>query len=178
MTKRRDSNRMTDSLLLMITTIGALFMGTMAMIIRLKATKKPATVKKIILPPLFMSTGFLMFLYEPTIPTTIEVVFALLVGFGFSFLLIRTSKFEIKENKIYLKRSKAFIFILTGLLLLRVAFKIIIGDSISVEELGGMFFLLAYAMIIPWRVMMYRQFKEVEAQLKKQAKNPIVPVET
>ncbi|MEB1809509.1 MAG: cytochrome c biogenesis protein CcdC [Bacillaceae bacterium] len=167
---------MTTSVLL--TTIGAAMMATLAIIIRLKATKKPASIKKIVLPPLFMSTGFLMFLYEPTRPAPLQVLEALSVGMLFSILLIKTSKFEIKDQEIYLKRSKAFVFILVGLLVARILFKIIIGDSINVEELSGMFFLLAYGMIIPWRIAMYLSFRKVEQELKNSSKETLVPAET
>lgn len=167
---------MTTSVLL--TTIGAAMMATLAIIIRLKATKKPASIKKIVLPPLFMSTGFLMFLYEPTRPAPLQVLEALSVGMLFSILLIKTSKFEIKDQEIYLKRSKAFVFILVGLLVARILFKIIIGDSINVEELSGMFFLLAYGMIIPWRIAMYISFRKVEQELKNNSKETLVPAET
>ncbi|WP_216827881.1 CcdC family protein [Alkalihalobacterium elongatum] len=167
---------MTTSVLL--TTIGAAMMATLAIIIRLKATKKPASIKKIVLPPLFMSTGFLMFLYEPTRPAPLQVLEALSVGMLFSILLIKTSKFEIKNQEIYLKRSKAFVFILVGLLIARILFKIIIGDSINVEELSGMFFLLAYGMIIPWRIAMYLSFKRVEQELKSSTEKTMVPAET
>jgi membrane protein CcdC involved in cytochrome C biogenesis len=93
----------------------------------------------------------------------------------FSILLIKTSKFEIKNRQIYLKRSKAFAFILIGLLLLRVVFKLFIGDVINVEELAGMFFLLAYGMIIPWRISMYVNFRKVAKELDSKS---IVPLPT
>ncbi len=154
-------------------------MATMAIIIRLKARKRPASAKKIILPPIFMSTGFLMFLYEPTRPAWWQVIEALAVGMVFSILLIKTSNFEIKRNQIYLKRSKAFVFILVGLLIARIVFKVVIGDAFHVEELAGMFFLLAYGMIIPWRIAMYRSYRKIEAELKTNPpKKLIVPAET
>ncbi|MCT8139247.1 cytochrome c biogenesis protein CcdC [Anaerobacillus sp. CMMVII] len=140
-------------------------MASLAIVIRLRAIQKPATVKKIILPPLFMSTGLLMFLYEPTRLEPIQVFATLLVGILFSLLLIKTSTFEIKKDFIYLKRSKAFIFILVGLLVTRLIVKFAFGDSIKIEVLAGMFFLLAYGMIIPWRIAMYFSFKKVKRRL-------------
>ncbi len=143
-------------------------MASVAMMIRLKATKKPVSEKKIIFPPIFMSTGFLMFLYEPARPAFLQVVEAVAVGMVFSVLLIKTSKFEIRDQQIYLKRSKAFAFLLIGLLLVRIVFKLLIGDAINVEELAGMFFLLAYGMIIPWRITMYISFRKMEKELDSQ----------
>ncbi|WP_017727437.1 CcdC family protein [Halalkalibacterium ligniniphilum] len=163
-----------NDIYVLLSTIGAAMMAMLAIIIRLKATKRPASVKKIILPPVFMSTGFFMFLYEPTRPAFWQVLEALCVGMLFSILLIKTSKFEIRDNHIYLKRSKAFVFILVSLLLIRILFKIIIGDAIHVEELAGMFFLLAYGMIIPWRIAMYLSYRKIERDLKKKARKTLI----
>ncbi len=145
-------------------------MASIAMIIRLRATKKPVSVKKIIIPPFAMSTGFLMFLYEPARPAFLQVIEAVTVGMIFSILLIKTSKFEIRGQEIYLKRSKAFAFILIGLLLIRIIFKLLIGDTINVEELAGMFFLLAYGMILPWRISMFVNYRKIEKDLEKHVK--------
>jgi membrane protein CcdC involved in cytochrome C biogenesis len=159
-----------------ITTIGAVIMASFALIIRLRATKKPVSVKKIIIPPIAMSTGFFMFLYEPARPAFLQVIEAVTVGMIFSILLIKTSKFEIRDQQIYLKRSKAFAFILIGLLLARIVFKLLIGDAINVEELAGMFFLLAYGMIIPWRISMYINYRKIEKELEELVKTDTVPV--
>ncbi len=153
-------------------------MAVLVIFIRLKATKRPATIKKIILPPLFMSTGFLMFLYEPARPEWLQVLEALLVGMVCSILLIKTSKFEVKQNQIYLQRSKAFAFLLVGLLVVRIVVKLMLGSVINMEELAGMFFLLAYGMIIPWRISMYLSYKKLEKQLVQPEHDGSVPVRT
>jgi len=80
-------------------------------------------------------------------------------------LLIKTSNFEIRDNDIYLKRSKAFIYILVGLLILRLILKAILSSTIDIGQLSGMFFLLAFSMIVPWRVAMYRSYMKLYRQL-------------
>jgi membrane protein CcdC involved in cytochrome C biogenesis len=112
-----------------------------------------------------MSTGALMYIYPPFRLTPAEIIEAIVVGMLFSILLIKTSKFEIRDNDIYLKRSKAFIFILVGLLVIRIIMKSILSASIDVQQLGGMFFLLAYSMILPWRVAMYVDYKKLYNKL-------------
>lgn len=97
--------------------------------------------------------------------TGMELLEAIAVGMLFSLLLIKTSKFEIKEGHIYLKRSKAFAGILIGLLIVRIVGKSVLSQTIDVGQLSGMFFLLAFAMIVPWRISMYRQFRRMEEQL-------------
>ncbi|KAA0547833.1 cytochrome c biogenesis protein CcdC [Bacillus sp. BGMRC 2118] len=151
--------------MLIISTILATLMAILAIFIRMKAAEKPASVKKIILPPLFMSTGSLMFLFPMFRVTPLEIVEAFSVGILFSILLIKTSQFEVKENEIYLKRSKAFVFILVGLLIFRIVLKSFLSNTIDIGELGGMFYLLALGMIIPWRVAMYISFKKLQNEL-------------
>lgn len=45
-------------------TIMAILMGSFVMVIRMRASKKPTNEKKIIIPPIAMSSGALMFLFE------------------------------------------------------------------------------------------------------------------
>lgn len=146
-------------------TIVAALMAVTMIFVRLKAAKKPASVKKIILPPLFMSTGALMFLVPVFRVDFLQVLEAILVGTIFSIFLIKTSKFEIRDENIYLIPSKSFIYILFGLLLVRIIIKIAIGSTISFGETSGMFFLLAFGMIISWRLAMLYKFKKLEKKL-------------
>lgn len=153
-------------LMLIATTVGALGMGILAIFVRSKSAKKPASAKKIILPPLFMSTGALMFIFPFFRVAPLQIVEALAVGMLFSTVLIWTSKFEVRDGDIYLKRSKAFVFILIGLLLIRLVGKVVLSDTIDVGELGGMFWLLAFGMIVPWRLAMYIQYRKLQQKLE------------
>lgn len=151
-----------------VSSIGAVFMGIFALFVRMKAAKKPTNVKKIILPPVFMSSGAFMYVVPQFRLTGMEIIEVVILGMLFSILLIKTSKFEIRENEIYLKRSKAFIYILVGLLIVRIALKSILSTTIDFGELSGMFFLLAFSMIVPWRVVMYLDYKKLYRQLHGQ----------
>lgn len=157
---------MNEMNLVIASSIGAIGMAILVMFIRVKAAKKPATAKKIILPPIFMSTGALMFLHPYFRVTPLEILEALMVGMLFSILLVKTSKFEIRDNDIYLKRSKAFVFILIGLLVIRVIMKSILSSSIDYGQLSGMFWILAFGMIVPWRIAMYVNYRKLELELR------------
>lgn len=143
-------------------TILALFMGTMALIVRTKAAKRPVTPIKIILPPLFMATGALMFIFEEFRVPLPQVYEAIFVGLLFSIILIRTTHFERRDDNVYMKRSKAFLYILLGLLIVRLAGKLILSNTIDVGELGGMFWILAFGMIVPWRIGMMIKYKQIK----------------
>lgn len=149
----------------MISSVGAVCMAFAAMVVRIKSAKKPATVKKIILPPVFMSTGALMFLFPMFRVTKLEIIEAIAIGMFFSIFLIKTSGFEIRNNNIYMKRSKAFMIILLGLIIIRVVLKSYLSASIDIGELGGMFWILAFAMIVPWRIAMYMNYRKLFREL-------------
>lgn len=155
---------------LIASTIVAAGMATAMIFVRLRAAKRPASVKKIILPPLFMSTGALMFVFPVFRVEWTQVLEALVVGALFSVFLIRTSKLEVREGAIYLKPSKAFIFILFGLLVLRIVLKLVIGQTVSFGETSGMFFLLALGMILTWRLAMLKQYLRLEKTLDTKKK--------
>jgi membrane protein CcdC involved in cytochrome C biogenesis len=48
-------------------------------------------------------------------------------------------------------------------MVIRLVAKLILGSTIEVGVLSGMFFLLAFAMIVPWRIAMLYQYKKVKA---------------
>ncbi|WP_274379927.1 CcdC family protein [Halalkalibacillus sediminis] len=143
----------------------AVVMASGMIVVRMRAAKKPASVKKIVLPPLFMSTGSLMFLFPFFQVTWLQVAEAMSVGIAFSILLIITSNFEVKEDKIYLKPSKAFGFILVFLLLARLVLKAVLGQDISVGEISGMFYLLALGMLVTWRIAMLVKYLKLREKI-------------
>lgn len=153
---------------LVLSSIVAVVMGIGVLIVRMKASSKPASGKKIILPPLFMSTGALMFLFPMFRVTKMELLEAVIVGALFSIVLIKTSRFEIRDGNVYLIRSKAFAIVLIGLLAVRLAGKFILSSSLDVGQLSGMFYLLAFSMLVPWRAAMYVQYKNLAERLRKE----------
>lgn len=153
-------------MMIIISSVIAAAMAISVMIVRIKSSDKPASPKKIILPPIFMSTGALMFLFPIFRVTGEEFLEAITLGLIFSIFLIKTSKFEIKNNEIYLKRSKAFVFILIGLLVIRIAMKSILSTTIDYGALSGMFWILAFGMIVPWRIAMFLSYRKLSNELK------------
>lgn len=133
-----------------------------------KSSEETCNIEKIILPPFFMSTGALMYIFPEFRLTPAEMLEAIGVGLFFSIFLIKTSKFEVRGQEIYLKRSKAFVFILIGLLVVRIVFKTYLSQSLDLGQLSGMFFLLAFAMIVSWRIAMYRSFTKVQKEMEKE----------
>lgn len=154
-----------SQVILIASTVGAIGMGLFWMFVRMRAQKTPMNEKKILIPPVAMSTGALMFIFEEFRVAPLQIVEAIALGLVFSIVLIATSKFEVHGDDIYLKRSKLFVFILFGLLAFRIVLKFIFAETFDVGELAGMFFILAWSMIIPWRLAMVVQFRKMKKAL-------------
>ncbi|AKG37170.1 CcdC family protein [Paenibacillus durus] len=153
------------SLLHIGTTLGALLMALMVIFIRLKASDRPVTLRKILIPPLGMSTGFIMFAVpEVRVPLWWALAAFLAGWFVFAYPLIKTTTFHEKEGLIYAKRSKSFILVLLGLLLVRTLLHEFIDRYISIPQSGGLFFILAFGMILHWRVFMFRTYRKLVPQ--------------
>ncbi len=88
-------------------------------------------------------------------------IIAFFTGTLLSIPLILSSKFEVKGNEIYLKRSRAFIAILLFLVVIRSGIKLWIGDSISAMQSAGLFFILAFGMILTWRIAMLIKYRQL-----------------
>lgn len=144
-------------------TLVALMMGLVASFVRVKASARPTNAKKILIPPLAMSTGMLQFLVPAFRLTWLEVGEALIVGLIFSVFLIKTSNFEKRDGEVYLSRSKAFFIVVFVLLAIRTVMKAFIGDEVNIFATGGLFYLIAWGMIVPWRIAMYQKYKQIVA---------------
>ncbi|MCT4778468.1 MULTISPECIES: CcdC family protein [Exiguobacterium] len=144
-------------------TLVALMMGLIASFVRVKASARPTNAKKILIPPLAMSTGMLQFLVPAFRLTWLEVGEALLVGLIFSVFLIKTSNFEKRDGEVYLSRSKAFFIVVFVLLAIRTVMKAFLGDEVNIFATGGLFYLIAWGMIVPWRIAMYQKYKQIVA---------------
>lgn len=104
-----------------------------------------------------------MFLYPPTrIPLLWATCSFLLGVVFFSVPLIRTSEMTLNDGKIYLKRSKAFLWVLLGLVVVRLAMREYVDHLLPPLKTGSVFFTLAFGMIITWRVWMLREYRRLE----------------
>lgn len=133
---------------------------------RLKETQRPLTLKRIVIPPVAMSTGFAMFLFSPfQVPLAWA---ALAVLFGASVLawpLIKTSQLSLHEGQVFLRRSRAFLWVLLALVVIRLALREQVGHYVSPLQTAALFYLLAFGMIVHWRVDMLRRFRALSKTL-------------
>lgn len=144
-----------------LTSVIIIVMALSVIFIRLKASKKPTNARKILIPPLGMSTGFLMFIAPQTrIPLSYALI-AFAVGMLFSMPLISTSRFYTNNGDVYLHRSRAFILVLLSLVVIRIALHGYIERYITIAQTGAVFFILAFGMLLPWRIVMFQRFRRL-----------------
>jgi membrane protein CcdC involved in cytochrome C biogenesis len=131
---------------------------------RMRESSRPITARKIVIPPLGMSTGLLMFAYAPARIPMLWALCAFSVGaLLFSYPLVKTSKLMRRGDEVILERSKAFLWILLGLVAVRFAARAYVERHVSTLQTGSIFFLLAFGMILRWRVLMFLQYRALLA---------------
>jgi len=151
---------------LTIATLLTTLLGASAVIAwRIRETRTPLSARKIVIPPLGMSTGFAMFVVPAfRIPWT-WAGGAFVAGLTiFSYPLLRSSRLWRDGDVIMLQRSKAFLAILVGLVAVRLALRGYVEDVLSPQQTAGVFFVLAFGMILRWRVAMWREFHRLQRQ--------------
>jgi membrane protein CcdC involved in cytochrome C biogenesis len=140
--------------------------GTAVLVWRVRETQTPVTTAKIVIPPLGMATGFLMF-----VSPAMRIPWALALGaflFGatvLSYPLARTSTLERQGDVVMMRRSNGFLLILLGLLALRLALHEWIGHLLPARQTAALFFVLAFGMILRWRVGMYLRYRAMSENI-------------
>jgi membrane protein CcdC involved in cytochrome C biogenesis len=133
---------------------------------RLREGRRAVTLKTIVIPPLGMSTGFSMFLVPAFRVHWTWALEAFLVGACMlSVPLIRTTRLILENGIVMMRRSKIFFGVVLFLAAIRYFARDYIGHIISVEQTAGLFFILAFGMILIWRASMYFEYKQLKSSL-------------
>ena len=126
---------------------------------RLREGRRPVTFKTIVIPPLGMATGFSMFVVPAIrIPWTWALGAFLVGALLLSYPLIRTSRLVLEQDTVMVRRSKVFFVIVLFLAAIRYLARGYVGSIISVQQTAGLFFILAFGMIVIWRTSMYFEY--------------------
>ncbi|MFD0714837.1 CcdC family protein [Paenibacillus sp. GCM10027626] len=141
--------------------------GAAIVFLRLRAANRPTTLRKIMIPPVAMSSGFLMFAAPQTHVPWLWALAAFAAGaLFFAYPLIRTSKLELRDGQIILIRSKMFIVLLLSLLIIRLVLHDVLEAYITIPQTAALFFILAFGMILVWRLTMVRKFLRLQQTAK------------
>jgi len=148
-----------------VTVLASIAGGAAVLAWRVRETQRPVTAVKLLAPPLGMSTGFLMFLAPQTRVPLEWALGAFVAGaLLFSYPLIHTSRLVRRGDTIALQRSPAFLWIILGLFTVRFALRSYVERFVSLPQTGGIFFVLAFGMILPWRAALYARYRRLKAE--------------
>ncbi len=151
--------------LLGTSAIGSLvgLVGVMAW--RIREGRTAVTLRKIVIPPMGMATGFCMFFAPQFRVPLLWAAIAFLAGAVLlAYPLLITSRLERQGDAIMMRRSSAFFGVVVGLAAIRYFARGYFDSVMSIQQTAGLFFILAFGMILRWRLRMLFQFRALTQQ--------------
>ena len=144
-------------------SMAAAILGALAVLAwRMHESRRPVSLRGLIIPPLGMSTGFSMFAMQAFRVPWMWGVSAFVLGAAlFAQPVIATSRLTREGNVIMMRRSPWFIVIILALAAIRLALRGYVGTIISPQQTAGLFIILAFGMIIRWRSSLYLQYQRL-----------------
>jgi membrane protein CcdC involved in cytochrome C biogenesis len=148
-----------------ISSVLASLAGLVAVTVwRLRESKRAVTLKKIVIPPLGMATGFSMFIVPAFRVPWAWAAAAFLIGLvALSIPLVMTTRLERQGDAIMMRRSNAFLAVLFGLAAVRFLAHGYFDTVLTVQQSAGIFFILAFGMIVRWRGKMLVDYRGLAA---------------
>jgi membrane protein CcdC involved in cytochrome C biogenesis len=130
------------------------------MVWRVRESRTAVSARKIIIPPLGMATGFCMFIAPAfRVPWAWAAVAFLGGALGLAYPLLRTSRLVREGETVMAQRSHAFFAVVIVLAGIRVAARGYLDTVLTVQQTAGLFFILAFGMILRWRSSMFLQYR-------------------
>ena len=137
---------------------------------RLREARTAVSLKKIVIPPLGMATGFSMFLVPAfRIPWAWAGLAFAIGAVALAWPLLLTTRLERQGESIMMKRSSAFLAVILVLAAIRFAARGYFDTILTTQQTGGVFFILAFGMIVIWRAKMLMDFRRLTADFETSA---------
>ena len=129
---------------------------------RVQEGRSAVTARKIVLPPLGMATGFCMFVVPAfRIPWLWALAAFTLGAVVLAYPLLRTSRLTRNGDAVMMHRSSAFFLVVIALAIVRIAAHSYFDSILTLEQTGGLFFVLAFGMIVRWRLNMLLEYRRI-----------------
>lgn len=120
---------------------------------RVREGRTAVTVKKLVMPPVGMATGFSMFLVPAfRVPWSWALTAFVIGAIALAYPLLLTSSLRRDGDAIMMKRSSAFFAVVIVLAAVRYFARGYFDKFLTLEQTGGLFFILAFGMILRWRL--------------------------
>jgi membrane protein CcdC involved in cytochrome C biogenesis len=132
---------------------------------RLREVRTAVSLRKIIIPPLGMATGFSMF-FVPAfrIPWAWAGAAFVIGAVALAYPLLLTTRLIRIGDAIMMKRSSAFLVVLFVLAAIRFLARGYFDTILTVQQSAGLFFILAFGMIVRWRAKLLLDFRKLTAE--------------
>ncbi len=131
---------------------------------RVREGRTAVTIRKILIPPVGMATGFSMFVIPAfRVPLTWAIGAFLIGAIALAYPLLLTSRLERNGETIMMKRSGAFFAVVVVLAAIRYLARGYFDRLMTMEQTGGLFFVLAFGMILRWRMSMFFEYRALTA---------------
>src|ERR1700684_3988860 len=118
---------------------------------RIREGRTAVTMRKIVIPPLGMATGFSMFIVPQFRVQWAWGLIAFMVGaILLAYPLLVTSKLVRDGDRVMMQRSNAFFLVVIGLALIRFLARGYLDTVLTLQQSAGLFFILAFGMIVHW----------------------------
>ena len=151
-----------------LTVLLALLGSAVVLAWRVRESTQPVSLLKIIAPPLGMSTGLCMFVLPAArVPLAWAGAAFALGAAVLAIPVVATSRLVVRGDQVMMERSRAFLLILVALVVLRFALRAYVEQHVSPMQTAGLFFLLAFGMIVRWRVQMLLEYRRLQSSPSK-----------
>lgn len=153
----------TPGLQLPVTSLGGSLAGlALVLVWRVHEARTAVSVKKIVAPPLGMATGFSMFVVPGFRVPWAWAGMAFVIGFAvLAYPLLRTSRLVRQGETVVMQRSNAFFAVILLLAGVRILARGYFDTFLSVQQTAGLFFVLAFGMIVRWRAQMLMEYRRL-----------------
>ena len=129
---------------------------------RVRESRSPVSVRKIVFPPLGMATGFSMFAVPAfRIPWTWGAAAFLIGALALAYPLLATTRLVRQGDTVMMRRSAAFFTVIVALAAIRLLARGYFDAIITAEQSGGLMFVLAFGMIVRWRARMFFEYRKL-----------------
>jgi len=146
----------------LVSGLATLVAAVLILVWRLRESGRPVSALSILIPPLGMSTGFSMFLAPDYRVSWMWAIGAFASGaLLLAIPLMRSTTLARQGDTIVMQRSRAFLGILLGLVALRLLLRNYVGHILPARQTAGVFFILAFGMIVRWRAWMWLEYQKL-----------------
>ncbi len=131
---------------------------------RLREARSAVSLRKIIIPPLGMATGFSMFVDSAfRVPWSWAMIAFLTGAAVLAWPLLLTTRLELQGETVRMRRSSAFLVVILVLAAIRILARGYFDTLLTPQQTAGVFFILAFGMIVIWRGKMLFDFRRLTA---------------